>query len=819
MKRRLLNLFTLIGLGAVTTVSAQNIPNGGFENWSPSPTYETLDMGFIPFGSSNNDGGGQVLTMTKINGKTGFGMKVENVLLDNDTITGHASWGSTDEDFNNGIPLGGNGLTGFSMSYKSKINPTTPGFIAIIPTLNGQAVGPGNGLFPGAYVFPISGDQTTFKDSIFTFSPALAASPDSVVIFLTASDQIDTEEGTPGDYIIVDDLAWVGSTSIFPNGDLENWKQSESIDVLDNWNLDYYDQNEISFEKVTDKTEGNYALRLFNHTTNRDTMIGRVQMGEYKDCNDGGPCTQAPGMAIPSKPSSMGFYYKYSSPGLDTGRAHVNLTDNGTDVANAWTEIKPTTGWEFMSMPINQWNTGTPDSAFISFESGDWEKKIPNSELIIDDVKFHYCDETLNIMGEANLCSGTNGATFNVGTEFGSAYSWTTNTGTINGSISNENVIIDGITSSGVVEVTKSYNDGCPDKKFNINITIASSASTNAGPPQTLCANNSDTHLEGTVNGAVGGKWTTNGEGSFDDDTDLNTTYTPSGLDFTNGVILTLDPTGIGTCSSTNSSVAIAFTAAPTVNAGTDADVCGDGSRISISATSSTGTGMWKNQIGNGQGFDNANSLATTYTPSGGDLVNGSVTLSFETTGNGNCLAEVAIVNYTIEEAPMPNAGSDQLICNTASAQLGGSSNLTTTEWSTSGDGSFDFKANLDAIYTPGSTDISGGSVTLTLKTFATTSTCVDATDDVIVTISVCTGINSDIDDVLTIYPNPAADYVTIDSKINVENYSITSLDGTILESKEFSNSQIDLSNLESGIYILKLKVEGSELVTKIIKE
>jgi len=74
---------------------------------------------------------------------------------------------------------------------------------------------------------------------------------------------------------------------------------------------------------------------------------------------------------------------------------------------------------------------------------------------------------------------------------------------------------------------------------------------------------------------------------------------------------------------------------------------------------------------------------------------------------------------YIIVEVSLPaiaNAGEDSNVCENESFTLNSSaSNYSEINWSTSGDGTFNDNTILQAIYTPGEEDISGGDVQLTL--------------------------------------------------------------------------------------------------------
>ena len=92
----------------------------------------------------------------------------------------------------------------------------------------------------------------------------------------------------------------------------------------------------------------------------------------------------------------------------------------------------------------------------------------------------------------------------------------------------------------------------------------------------------------------------------------------------------------------------------------------------------------------------------------------------------------------TITDEATADAGSDQTICEGDQVNLVGSigGGATASSWSTSGDGSFNNTMSLNAIYTPGPSDISAGSVTLTLTTNDPAGPCVAVSDDMVVTIN-----------------------------------------------------------------------------------
>ena len=72
-----------------------------------------------------------------------------------------------------------------------------------------------------------------------------------------------------------------------------------------------------------------------------------------------------------------------------------------------------------------------------------------------------------------------------------------------------------------------------------------------------------------------------------------------------------------------------------------------------------------------------------------------------------------------------------------------------------------------------------------------------------------------------TIYPNPVQDLLTIDNTINIEITSIKMYDllGRLVLEENHSFNQLDVSALNSGLFLIKIETEQGVLTKKIIKE
>jgi uncharacterized surface protein with fasciclin (FAS1) repeats len=69
----------------------------------------------------------------------------------------------------------------------------------------------------------------------------------------------------------------------------------------------------------------------------------------------------------------------------------------------------------------------------------------------------------------------------------------------------------------------------------------------------------------------------------------------------------------------------------------------------------------------------------------------------------------------------------------------------------------------------------------------------------------------------ISMYPNPASDYITIDSKEN-GNYVILDIMGAIVAEGNVSNNKVSISSLNNGTYIVKFSTESGVYQGRFIK-
>jgi len=339
--------------------------------------------------------------------------------------------------------------------------------------------------------------------------------------------------------------------------------------------------------------------------------------------------------------------------------------------------------------------------------------------------------------------SGATGAIWSAGTG-----TFTPNNTTLNASYTPTAAEI--ANGSVTFTLTSAGNGNCSAVTSQVTYTITPAPTANAGANISLCSNNANAALNGSVSVATGGIWS-GGNGTYaPSSTNLGAVYTPSAAEIANGnVTLTLTTTGNGLCTAVTDNVLLTFTPAPTVSAGADVSICANNAAVALSGTVGGATGgVWSG--GNGSFTPNNTALNATYTPTAAEIANGILTLTLSTTGNGNCTAVSDERVITFTPAPTVNAGVNGTVCanNNAITLAGSVVGATGGLWS-GGAGSFaPNNATLNAVYTPTAAERATGSVNLSL-TSTGNGNCSAVSDQVLWTISPAPTANAGADQTL----------------------------------------------------------------------
>ncbi|MBL4658312.1 MAG: hypothetical protein JKX73_09950, partial [Flavobacteriales bacterium] len=242
-----------------------------------------------------------------------------------------------------------------------------------------------------------------------------------------------------------------------------------------------------------------------------------------------------------------------------------------------------------------------------------------------------------------------------------------------------------------------------------------------AGNDTAICEASSYT-LAGIMGGSAGAvTWMTTGTGTYDNNTLVTPTYTPSLADITAGFVklgITSDDP-IGPCIPVSDTMLLTINPGAFAQANVDDTICALGTYTMAGARSGSAISSVWTTSGTGT-FDDSSLLAAVYSPSLADTIAGTVVLTLTTDDPaGPCPSGVDSMILTINANPVVSAGVDDTICENSSYTLAGvrSGSATSVIWSTLGTGTFDDTTLLAATYSPSAGDITAGTFTLVIAT------------------------------------------------------------------------------------------------------
>ena len=188
----------------------------------------------------------------------------------------------------------------------------------------------------------------------------------------------------------------------------------------------------------------------------------------------------------------------------------------------------------------------------------------------------------------------------------------------------------------------------------------------------------------------------------------------------------TVSVTDANNCSN-SAYVDVVVNALPNVTANADANPICEGSSLTLTGGGAD-TYNWDNGVSNGVSF----------TPSVG-----TVTYTVTGTNTTTTCSNTDAITVTVNPASTVDAGTDDDICSDQTYTLNGNygGGASSVLWTTSGDGTFSDASSVNAVYTPGSSDIpaigaSPNTITLTLTTDDPAGPCGSESDDMILTIN-----------------------------------------------------------------------------------
>lgn len=277
-------------------------------------------------------------------------------------------------------------------------------------------------------------------------------------------------------------------------------------------------------------------------------------------------------------------------------------------------------------------------------------------------IKVKPAVQTPAISNNSPLCEGSDLQLFAAPVP-GAAYQWT---GPNNFASSEQNPRIRnaGVTAAGEYQLRLLIN-GCAGPPASTFVRIDQTATAYAGTNRTVCSSDPIVPLTGSLGGtAISGRWRTSGSGRFDPgNLDLNTGYHLSEEDIAAGKVdFYLDPlanAGTG-CAPAPAHFILTIAPAPTVDAGSDQDVCSNTPDVKLSGkVTIASTARWSSS-GTGRFLPSEMDLNATYSLSTSDIASGGVTLTLTSEATPTCNAVQDKMELRV--IPAPQLGARQTV-------------------------------------------------------------------------------------------------------------------------------------------------------------
>jgi len=345
-------------------IAAQAIPNGGFENWSNISWYDLNN-----YENSNDQNiarGFGVAGVTAIRATPGmsgnYALTVKTIQIGADTVFGYVT-----NSYQNplqgigGIQWGGTNATptGISFYYQCSVQLHDTSGVMVVFKRSGSII--------GTYMFPFIGNVGTYTLFSNAFVPALAQTPDTVILAVISSvpavyDNNNTKGCLPGTSFTIDSVKFTGAGVSNPakfNGNFENWTADTGY-IPTSWYATY-----PGVFQTTDFHAGSYAVQLTTNIPpgNNSPQAGVISTGPIYNA-----APNAGGFPYTQRNDTLEFYYKYTpATAGDSGVVYIELKNGGHNIGGNTMELKPAASYTLQKVGFS--SVTTPDSVIVAFSS------------------------------------------------------------------------------------------------------------------------------------------------------------------------------------------------------------------------------------------------------------------------------------------------------------------------------------------------------------------------------------------------------------------------------------------------------------------
>lgn len=381
-------LFTLASILIFSALSAQTVPNGGFENWSTAFYFDEPSFGLTTnLQSFYATQAGNVQKSTDAFAGN-FAAKLITVTNNTDTLPGVIFLGTPSANsIVGGIPIN---VRPDSLKCYAKFSMQPNDTAAILVAF--KKFGMPNPIGAASIVF--TGVQNSYQvyTAVINWIDNNTV-PDSLVGFFTSS-SFNGSAAMPGSEILFDNVGFTGAVGA-PSTDFETWNTVESLEPTNWWTPNFVLINQTPcVTQTADAHSGQYALQIENVVSNFGDTLGFATNGYFGQNNFMG------GMGVLQNPTMVSGYYKYATTGNDTALVGVFISkfdvNSNTSIRldSMLIKLPAASNYTYFQVPITYNGWPIADSLNITFASGNFQNGnnllLPGSVLKVDDIEVFY---------------------------------------------------------------------------------------------------------------------------------------------------------------------------------------------------------------------------------------------------------------------------------------------------------------------------------------------------------------------------------------------------------------------------------------------
>ena len=374
-------------LAIVLSLSAQQLPNSGFESWSHM-TFTEPDT----FLSSNMFGSGGIGNVTRSTDAYHgtYALQMETVVSGSDTVQGMVIIGTPgNQTINGGLPFTStpDSVSGY---VKYDIQPLDTAYFIV-----GFKQG-GTFFAQAATVF--YGSQPTYTRFCIPTNLSSLNPPDSIAVIITSS-TLDYGK-VPGSTVTIDSISFLHSAQEFPNGDFENWNDINTNEDPDGWGsyagqFPFYNLP-LQVTKTNDVNSGSFAVRLTSDTATVQPPFGTGLPGDtvlgilHLNMLNGFASTPFP---FTYRPDSLVGYVKgvVTAATDNFNTIWVQLTNNSNTVGQVmYAMTSSLNDYTRFATAVTYFASDVPDSMTFYIFAGNPGNPVPGNVFYVDDLSFVY---------------------------------------------------------------------------------------------------------------------------------------------------------------------------------------------------------------------------------------------------------------------------------------------------------------------------------------------------------------------------------------------------------------------------------------------